>query len=75
MADINTYISEIGVYLLEGDVNLDGCFDARDVVHLKKHIAGVITAKNKNAADYDGNGKLDASDLATMRNVMLNSLG
>ena len=75
VADINAYISEIGVYLLEGDANLDGCFDARDVVHLKKHIAGAITAKNKNSADYDGDGKLDASDLATMRNVMLKSLG
>lgn len=75
VADVNTYISEIGVYLLEGDVNLDGSFDARDVVHLKKHIAGAITAKNKGAADYDNNGKLDASDLTTMRNVILNSLG
>lgn len=75
VADVNTYISEIGVYLLEGDVNLDGYFDARDVVHLKKHIAGAITAKNISSGDYDGNGKLDAADLTSMRNVMLNSLG
>lgn len=71
--DPNAYISEIGAYLLESDVNLDGYFDIRDLVHIKKHITGAITAKNPNSADYDTNGKLDASDLTTMRKRLIKS--
>ncbi len=69
--DPNAYISEIGIYLLVGDANLDGSFDIRDIVHLKKHITGVISAKNINSVDYDSNKKLDAKDLTTMRKLLI----
>ena len=59
--------------MLKGDANIDGYFDIRDLVHLKKHITGIISAKNINSVDYDSNKKLDANDLTTMRKLLINA--
>lgn len=70
--DPNAYISEIGVYQLQGDVNFDGNFDIIDLIHLKKYIAEAIDGlNNKNSADYNSDGKADVVDLIEMRKKLL----
>ena len=73
--DSNAYISEIGVYLFVGDANMDGCFDARDLVHLKKYLAGKMdSVKNFHSADADNSGKLTATDLTALRNKIMDTI-
>ena len=70
--DSNAYISEIGVYIFVGDANMDGCFDSRDLVHLKKYLAGKMdSVKNFHSADADNSGTLTATDLTALRNKIL----
>lgn len=53
-----------------GDVNKDNSIDIKDLVRIKKNLATgyeLLTA----AADIDGNGKVDASDLTAVRKYLI----
>ncbi len=51
------------------DVNGDNVFDARDVVALKK----IVSELSCVCGDVDGDGNVNASDLAILRNLMLDT--
>ena len=76
ISDTNAYISEIAVFSLEGDVNLDSVFDIRDMVHLKKCLAGMlINTKNASLSDQNRDGALNGLDIAKMNRVLLKREG
>lgn len=52
------------------DVNLDGVYDARDLVRLKKILAGSISAQGSNP-DVNKDGKCSSEDLVCARNVLI----
>lgn len=53
------------------DVNSDERIDIRDLVLMKKHLAGVKNVTSFVSADIDGNGVLDAVDAVYLRSVLL----
>lgn len=55
----------------EGDVNGDGAFDIADAKALQAYLLGGGTLKNWQAADFDGNGKLNACDLTLMKRALM----
>ena len=58
-------------YML-GDTNDDSEVDIRDLVHMKKYFANKDTVKiNASNSDLDGNGKIEAKDLAALRKMVL----
>ena len=57
---------------VDGDATRDGQFDIKDLVRLKKHIAGIdIAMTNICAVDYDNNYTLQAADCSNMRVELL----
>lgn len=56
---------------LYGDANGDGTVDSRDVVRMKKHVADNTIPINLEAVDDDENGKIAASDIVVLRNILL----
>ena len=55
---------------LIGDINKDGIIDIRDLVRLKKIVAG-LTKGGADVADLDGNGRVESADLIIMRKYLL----
>ncbi|MBP1592820.1 MAG: CotH kinase family protein, partial [Oscillospiraceae bacterium] len=57
----------------DGDINNDGAFDVRDLLALQKYLlAGDETdIKDRKAADADGNGKINISDLISLKSKLL----
>ncbi|MGN0243878.1 MAG: discoidin domain-containing protein [Lachnospiraceae bacterium] len=78
----NTYASaaEIHLYHLtlpegsvpEGDANGDGTVDAEDIKHILNVAAGMESAKNDTAADYNGDGSITAVDACMIALDILN---
>ena len=56
-----------------GDFNNDGAFDIRDLISLKKYLAGVDTGTDivPATADFDGNGDIGSTDLTAMRKLLM----
>ncbi len=54
-----------------GDVNSDSIVDILDLVTLSNVIEGKEIDYNKNAADLNGDGKLDSLDLAEIRKLII----
>ena len=64
-----TEISDVfGNEYAEFDINADGCFDIRDLVRVKKYIAGMPSAVNLNFID---SSLSDAELLVLMRQELL----
>lgn len=61
------YVFDSSGYHLVGDANLDDAVDVRDLVRVKRHLAGVNVDICIKAVDCDGNGKIDANDLASAK--------
>lgn len=61
---------------VDGDANRDGVFNALDIVHSKKYVAGVESASgivgNKVAMDPNGDSLVNAMDLSALRGYILN---
>ena len=57
----------------EGDINTDGAFDSRDILALQKYLltGDGTDIKDRNAADVDGNGKINISDLISLKSKLL----
>lgn len=58
---------------IKGDVNLDNSLDIRDLVRLKRHLAGEAVDANDYMADLNGDGTIDTVDLAGLRKLLLNT--
>lgn len=56
-----------------GDANADGSVDIRDIVCMKKHIAGAGNSINESAADIDGNSSIGSEDLVLLIQIILDS--
>ena len=57
---------------MRGDVNNDGIFDAADACAVCRWFMGNrIFLVNWKAADFDGNGILNAADLSAMKQALL----
>lgn len=57
----------------EGDINTDGAFDSHDILALQKYLltGDETDIKDRNAADADGNGKINISDLISLKSKLL----
>ena len=62
--------AEYAIEYSTGDLNADGETDIRDLIRLKKILAGKAETDGA-SADVDNNGKTDASDLAFLRKFIL----
>ena len=61
-----------GVTSIPYDVNLDGYFDIRDLIKLKKIIAGIYNDPEERAnADINKDDAIDAQDIAELRKALL----
>lgn len=58
-------------FSIKGDVNTDNSLDVRDLVRLKKQLAGVEVEINSDMADIDDSGAIDTTDLASLRKMLL----
>ena len=72
----NCNIAEIEVYgdpvsSLKGDVNADGSVDIKDAVMLCKYLLASGDVTDPDAADLNGNGKLNAADLTLLKRILL----
>ncbi len=78
-ADTTAYISEIAAYgVLEsslelGDCNADGNVNLKDLVRMKKYIAGIDTYINLSVSDFDSDGIVNGADLVLFRKHILYS--
>ncbi|WP_338126707.1 MULTISPECIES: dockerin type I repeat-containing protein [Ruminococcus] len=63
----------MGDDILTGDINLDGKLSVSDVVLLQKYLikSGKLTADQAKRADLNGDGVLNAYDLALLKHTML----
>lgn len=66
-------LTDISAEYVEGDLNADGETDIRDLIRLKKILAGKAESEGA-SADVDNSGRTDALDLAILRKLILNSL-
>ena len=66
-------VSYVGDDILTGDINLDGKLSVSDVVLLQKYLikSGKLTADQAKRADLNGDGVLNAYDLALLKHTML----
>jgi hypothetical protein len=57
----------------DGDINCDGAFDVRDLLALQKYLltGDETDIKDRNAADADENGKINISDLISLKSKLL----
>lgn len=60
-----------GPSVLYGDVNGDGKISAKDVLMMKKCIAGAQTPNNFEGADIDGNGKINTADYSCLKRLIV----
>lgn len=59
-----------------GDVNDDGTVDVRDVISLRRHIAGGYNITvNENATDVNRDGGVDVRDVITLRRFIAGGYG
>ena len=66
-------LSILGASVLYGDVNGDGSVDMKDVLLLRKSIAGIeATPFDKAAADVNGDGSIDMKDVLMTRKYIAN---
>ena len=61
-----------GEKYVEFDVNVDGCFNIRDLVRIKKYVGGNPVIVNRNSFD---NSLSDAEILVTMSKALLKGDG
>lgn len=61
--------SSLEMIFKSGDLNGDGELDVRDLVRLKKYLAGV--GELESSADFDCSGSVAAADLAEMRKALM----
>ena len=54
-----------------GDVNRDGIIDIRDLIALKKRIAGKNTDDIKAVADLNKDGKIDFDDITMLKKMLI----
>ncbi len=68
---------DIPVIVLPGDVNGDGAFDVRDVVHLKQYLDNpeAVTIYSDDMGDLDSSGVVDGQDLVLLRKKLINGIG
>lgn len=68
----NVHIFEREIFISDpfGDINGDGVSDVRDLVRLKKILAK-LTQDGEDKADLDGDGSIDAVDVAEFRRYLL----
>ena len=73
LSELEIYGDFVGVTAVKGDVNADGAFTVSDVIALQKWLLQAKNAMlaNWQAGDLDGNGRLDAFDLAAMKKHLL----
>ncbi len=73
LSELEIYGNFVGTAAVAGDVNADGAFNVTDVVALQKWLLQAKDAKlaDGRAGDLDGNGRLDAFDLAAMKKRLL----
>lgn len=55
---------------VQGDVNGDGNLDMKDVLLLRKHIAGIDVTLDEEAADINHDGSVDMKDVLMMRKII-----
>ncbi len=58
-------------FVLAGDANTDGVTDSRDLVRIKRYIAGAIAEISAAAVDYNSDGTVNANDMTYMRQGIL----
>ena len=61
-----------GASIVYGDVNRDGDVDMKDVLALRKYVAGHGGDIDKAAADANGDGSIDMKDVLLMRKYIAN---
>lgn len=69
-AEQNKMTFEVYVKPVSGDVNKDKVLDIRDLVRLKKILAGAVSATNSDP-DVNGDGIYSAEDLVCLKTIML----
>lgn len=70
----NGRIAALSPFISRGDANGDRELDVRDLVRMKKALAGAAEiAYTVLAADLSGDGRLEAPDLSMMRHVLISS--
>lgn len=58
---------------LTGDINGDGFFDIRDLIHIKKYLSQVITRifNRRVVSDFDNDSKVDVTEMVAIRRALL----
>ncbi|MBR3290345.1 MAG: carbohydrate-binding domain-containing protein [Clostridia bacterium] len=59
--------SDVSREYLPGDANDDGSVDMKDVLLIRKFIAGMVDSLNESAADYNADGSVDMKDVLLIR--------
>ena len=61
--------TEVVIPPATGDFNGDGAVDIKDLIRLKKYLAGI--AELETDPDLNGDGAVDSCDLAEMRKILM----
>ena len=59
--------SDVSREYLLGDANDDGSVDMKDVLLVRKYIAGMVDSIDKTAADFNGDGEVNMKDVLLIR--------
>ena len=75
--DVTIVPSRVSIYdYLPGDLNNDSVVNVKDVIWLRKFISGEdVPSLNTSAADVDGNGKNNITDLLLLRRFIVGGYG
>ncbi len=63
--------ADVDLYMV-GDAGGDKYINANDVLRMKKYLTDSSILVNANYVDFDNNGTINASDLATMKKMVVN---
>ncbi len=59
--------SDVSREYLPGDANDDGSVDMKDVLLIRKFIAGMVDSLDESAADFNADGSIDMKDVLLIR--------